>query len=71
MKYDAEANELIISLETKQGLDLADLMLQTLFIYAVQTDEELAVIRQLQNMINGREPAVSMDLTERFFEIDA
>lgn len=67
MRYDAEKNSLELSLDSPLGVSLAHLMLQSIFIYTAQTDEETAVVRQLKNMIDGKEPAVSVDLTERFF----
>lgn len=70
MIYDADRNQLIIKLNTEQGLKLADLMLQTLFIYAVQTDQEVETIEHLKDMMHGRKVAVSMDFTDYFFEID-
>lgn len=68
MRYDAEKNMLELSLDSHLGKSLAHLVLQSIFIYTATSDEETAVVRQLKNMIDGKEPAVSVDLTERFFQ---
>jgi len=64
VKLNSKDKTLIIDLKYKAGRCLAEMVLQSVWVYAAQEDEDRAVITQMNRMIHGQELMVDVDLMD-------
>jgi len=64
IKLDADKRKLIIDLQYKAGRNLADMVIESIFLYVATCSEDKAIVRQLSSMIKGEQPMVDIDLMD-------
>lgn len=64
IKLDSKQKSLVLSFKHPQGQHLAEMVLQAVYLYGTQTDEDRAILRQMARMVSGDEPAVTINLKE-------
>ena len=64
IKLDSKRSKLELSFKDPQGKHLAEMLLQAVYLYGTQTDEDRAILRQMAKMVKGEEPAVTINLKD-------
>lgn len=64
VRLNKETNELVISLDYKAGRSLAEMVLQTIWVYGTTEENDRAIVSQMNRMIYGNQPIEDIDLME-------
>jgi len=64
VRLDSKKKTLVLDLKNETSKQLAQMVLQTIYLYGAETDEDKAILRQMVRMIKGDEPAVSINLKD-------
>lgn len=64
VRLDSKKNKLVLDLKHKTGKQLAEMVLQAVYLYGAESEEDKAILRQMSRMIQGEEPVVSIDLKD-------
>lgn len=64
IKLDADKKQLVIDLQYQAGRNLADMVVEAIFLYVATESQDKAVVAQLGRMIKGDEPMANVDLIE-------
>lgn len=64
IKLDADNKQLVIDLEYRAGIHLADLVVEAIWLYVATESQDKAVVAQLGRMVKGDEPMANVDLME-------
>lgn len=64
VRLDGKKNKLLIDLKHPTGQQLAEMILQAVFLYGAETDQDRAILRQMARMVKGEEPKVNIDLKD-------
>jgi hypothetical protein len=64
VRLDGKKNKLLIDLKHPTGQQLAEMILQAVFLYGAETDQDRAILRQMARMVKGEEPKANIDLKD-------
>jgi len=64
VRLDSKKKTLILDLENETSKQLAEMVLQAIYLYGAESDEDKAILRQMARMVKGEEPAVSINLKD-------
>lgn len=64
VRLNKKTNELVISLDYKAGRSLAEMVLQTIWVYGTTEENDRAIVSQMNRMIYGNQPIEDIDLME-------
>ncbi len=64
IKLDAGKKQLVIDLKYQAGRNLADMVVEAIFLYVATESQDKAVVAQLGRMVKGDEPMVDVDLMD-------
>jgi hypothetical protein len=64
VRLDSKKNKLLIDLKHPTGQQLAEMILQAVYLYGAETDQDRAILRQMARMIKGEEPKANIDLKD-------
>lgn len=60
IRLDANEKSLVIDINTEFGKSLGDMVVASLWLYAVTSEEDKASLVSLSRMIKGEQPAVDV-----------
>ena len=64
VRLDSKQNKLVLDLKHDTGKQLAAMVLQAIYLYGAESEEDKAILRQMERMIKGEEPSVTIDLKD-------
>ncbi len=64
VRLDSKKNKLLIDLKHPTGQQLAEMILQAVYLYGAETDQDRAILRQMARMVQGEEPKATIDLKD-------
>ena len=64
VRLDSKQNKLVLDLKHDTGKQLAAMVLQAIYLYGAESEEDKAILRQMERMIKGEEPSVNVDLKD-------
>ena len=64
VRLDSKKKTLILDLKNETSKQLAEMVLQALYLYGAESDEDKAILRQMARMVKGEEPAVNINLKD-------
>ena len=64
VRLDSKKKTLILDLKNETSKQLAEMVLQAIYLYGAESDEDKAILRQMARMVKGEEPAVSINLKD-------
>ena len=64
VRLDSKKNKLVLDLKHNTGKQLGAMVLQAIYLYGAESEEDKAIIRQMERMIKGEEPSVTIDLKD-------
>ena len=53
-----------MDLKNETSKQLAEMVLQAIYLYGAESDEDKAILRQMARMVKGEEPAVNINLKD-------
>ncbi len=59
---DSKQKKMHIDISTEAGISLADLVLQTIFTFACESEEDKSNVENVRDMLNGGKDWVDVDL---------
>lgn len=64
VRLDSKKKTLILDLKNDTSKQLAEMVLQAIYLYGAESDEDKAILRQMARMVKGEEPAVNINLKD-------
>lgn len=64
VKLNKNKNQMEITLDHKPGRQIASSVLQMIWIYCCQTEEDRAIVTQMNRMVHGYEEIQDVDLMD-------
>lgn len=64
VRLDSKKKTLILDLKNETSKQLAEMVLQAIYLYGAESDEDKAILRQMARMVKGEEPAVNINLKD-------
>ena len=64
VRLDSNKKTLILDLKNDTSKQLAEMVLQAIYLYGAESDEDKAILRQMARMVKGEEPAVNINLKD-------